>query len=125
MAELTYSQLQQGVTGLSKDITKASGPIRARAQVIDEEAQDTSRVAQQIGSMGVDPETTSETQELARIMKGVSDAAIAYASAGDTTAKTANAAFAQGAASHGGIQGAHRRSTVDMTNLKAEWFRQE
>ncbi|MFD5899151.1 hypothetical protein [Streptomyces sp. NPDC060366] len=125
MADMTYSQLQQAVTGLSKDITKASGAIRGRAQVMDEEAQDTARVAQQIGGMGVDPATTSETQELARIMKGVSEAAIAYASAGDTTAKTANAAFAQGVASHGGIQEAHRRSTVDMSNLKPEWLRQE
>jgi hypothetical protein len=125
MADLTYKQLQTAVTNLSKDVTRATDAIRAKAQKIEEEAKDTSHVAEVIGGMGVDPYTTSETRDLSRLMNGVSEAAIEYASAGDTTAKYATAAYDQAHTTHGGIQEAFTRAPVDMTNLNREWLRQE
>lgn len=125
MADLTYKQLQQEVAALSQSITRSSDAIRVRAQTIDEEAQDTSRVAEQIGGMGVDPYTVAETRDLSRLMKGVSEAVIAYAAAGNTTAKTATAVYIQAHNTHGGIQEAFTRAPVDMSNLNREWLRQE
>lgn len=125
MAELTYKQLQRIVTDLAKEVTKGSDAIRSAAQRIDDEAQDTARVAEMIGSMGVDTETIAETHELSKIMRGVSEAAIAYASAGDTTAKAAQAAHDQARASHGGIQEAYSRAPVDISGMKRDWLRQE
>lgn len=125
MADLTYKQLKQATAGLGKDVTRAAEAIRARAQWIDEEAQDTSRTAEMIGGMGVDPSTTSETREISKIMRGVSEAAIAYASASDTTAKAASAASTQAHTTHSGIQEAVSRSSVDVRGLNREWLRQE
>lgn len=125
MADLTYKQLQKTVTDLAKDVTRGSEAIHAAAQRIDGEAQDTARVAEMIGGMGVDTATVAETRELSKITQGVSEAAIAYASAGDNTAKAAQAAHDQARASHGGIQEAYSRATVDISNLKREWLQQE
>jgi hypothetical protein len=125
MPDLTYKQLQAAVTGLTKDVTRATQAIHAKADQISDEAQDTSRVAEMISRMGVDPATTSETQDLSRLMRGVSDAAISYASAGDTTARAAGAAHDQAKATHGGIQEAVSRSSVDVQGVNREWFRQQ
>lgn len=125
MADLTYKQLQKAVTDLAKDVAKGSETIRTVAQQIDEEAQDTARVAEAIGGMGVDRDTVSETSELSKIMRGVSEAALAYASAGDNTTKAAKAAYDQAHTTHNGIQEAYSRSTVNISNLNREWLRQE
>jgi uncharacterized protein YoaH (UPF0181 family) len=125
MADLTYKQLQKAVTDLAKDVAKGADAIRTVAQQIDEEAQDTARVAEAIGGMGVDRDTVAETSELSKIMRGVSEAALAYASAGDNTTKAAKAAYDQAHATHNGIQEAYSRSTVNISNLNREWLRQE
>jgi hypothetical protein len=126
MADLTYKELQKAVTDLKRDVTRASEAIRTKAKKIEEEAQDTSRVAEMIGGMGVDSSTTSETRDLSRIMKGVSEAAIAYASCGDTTARAASAAYDQAHTTHGGIQEAVSRAPVDrIHDVNREWLRQE
>lgn len=126
MPDLTYKQLKQAVQGLQKDVLRASDAIRARAKQIDEEAQDTARVAEMIGSMSVDTATVSETRELSRIMRGVSEDAIAYASAGDTTAKAATAASDQAHTTHNGIQEMVTRAPVDgIHDVNRDWFRQE
>jgi uncharacterized phage infection (PIP) family protein YhgE len=125
MADLTYKRLQKAVTDLAKDVAKGSEAIRSAAQWIDEEAQDTSRVAEAIGGMGVDRETVSETHELSKAMRGVSEGAIDYASSGDTTTKAAKAAYDQAHTTHNGIQEAYSRSSADVSNLNREWLRQE
>ncbi|MFE4915821.1 hypothetical protein ACFRCX_30415 [Streptomyces sp. NPDC056652] len=125
MAELTYKQLLKAVTDLQKDVTRSSEAIRVKAQQMDEEARDTARIAEMIGGMGVDSDTISETRDLSRLMNGVSEAAIAYASAGDNTAKAAKAAYDQAHATHGGIQEAFARAAVDMTSLDRDWLRQD
>lgn len=125
MADLTYKQLQHAVTDLQKNVARAADAISSRAQRIDEEAKDTARVAELIGAMGVDTSTVAETSELARITRGVSEAAIAYASTADTTARAALAAHEQARASHDGLQEAYNRAPVDVSNLKREWLRQD
>ncbi|WP_331764853.1 hypothetical protein [Streptomyces sp. NBC_01238] len=125
MADLTYKQLQKAATDLAKDVAKGAEAIRTAAQWIDEEAQDTSRVSEAIGGMGVDRDTVSETSELSKIMRGVSEAAIAYASCGDNTTKAAKAVYDQAHTTHNGIQEAYSRTSVDMSNLNREWLRQE
>jgi uncharacterized phage infection (PIP) family protein YhgE len=126
MADLTYKQLLKQVTDLATSVTKGAESVRTAARRIDMDAQDTRRVAEMISLMGVDPATTSETTELARIMQGVSKASIAYASAGDTTAKQAQASAAQARTTHSGIQEAVDRSPVDrIHDVHHDWFRQQ
>ena len=127
MADLTYKQLQAAVTAVAKDVTRASEAIRGEARRIDEEATDTARIADVISSLRVDKATVAETRELSRIMAGLSEAAIAYATCGDTTAKTAQAAHDQNHSSHDGIHHAVQRSSVgrDIHDLDREWLRQE
>ena len=126
MPDITYKQLQAAVTGLGKTVTQGADAIRARAKEIDDEAQDTARVAEMIGGMRIDTDTVSETRELSRIMRGVSDAAIVYAACADTTAKYAQAAHDQAHATHDGIQEAVSRSPVaSIHDVDREWFRQE
>ncbi|WP_331756592.1 hypothetical protein [Streptomyces decoyicus] len=125
MPDITYKQLKAAVEDLAKEVNRASDAIRARAQQIDEEAKDTARIAEMIASMGVDTETVGETRDLSRLMNGVSEAAIAYASAGDNTAKSASAAAIQAHTTHGGIQEAVSRAPVDVRGLDREWLRQD
>ncbi|MGV9278073.1 hypothetical protein [Streptomyces griseosporeus] len=127
MAELTYKQLQQKVATLQRDVARAAEAIRARAREIDEEARDTARVADCIAALRVDNTTIAETREVSRIMAGLSEAVIAYATAADTTAKTAQAAHDQNQASHGGIHGAAGRSPVGAAiyDVNREWLRQQ
>lgn len=125
MADITYKQLKAAVENLAKEVNRASDAIRAKAQQIDEEAKDTARIAEMIAGMGVDTATVGETRDLSRLMNGVSEAAITYASAGDNTAKSASAAAIQAHVTHGGIQEAVSRSPVDVRNLDREWLRQD
>jgi hypothetical protein len=127
MPDLTYKQLQAAVTNLAKDTTRASEAIKGEAQKIDEQATDTARTAESIAALRVDKATVAETRELARIMAGLSEAVLAYATAGDTTAKTAQAAHDQNQASHDGIHEAVQRSTVgrDIYDVDREFLRQE
>lgn len=126
MPELTYAQLQKAVTTLSKTIARDAEAIREHAKTISDEAKDTARTAEQIAALHVDRATVAETHELAKIMEGVSEAVIAYAAAGDTTARQAQAAHEQNRSSHDAINQAVARSTADgIHDVSREWFRQE
>ncbi|MEU9998117.1 hypothetical protein [Streptomyces sp. NPDC050848] len=126
MAELTYRQLCTAVAELEKSIVSSSDAIQANAAWMDEEAQDTARVADMIATMNVDRYTVGETQALARIMRGVSEAALAYASAGDTTAKAVSIVGAQARTTHEGVQERVSRSNVDgIHDVHRDWFEQE
>lgn len=125
MADLTYAQLKAAVDALAKNVAQDSEKIRVFARQVADEATDTARVAEGIGAKGVDKETVAETQQLSKLMHGLSQAAIEYASAGDTTAKAARAAHSQTQRTHAGIQEAFTRSPVDLSNLDREWLRQE
>lgn len=127
MPELTYAQLAGQVNNLAKTIAKDGEAIQGLARNIADEAADTGRVADCIGAMRVDRATIGETSQLSKIMAGVSEAAIAYASAGNTTVKAAQAAQAQNKSSHYGIGEAAGRSPVgrEIYDVNREWFRQE
>ncbi|QGZ53351.1 hypothetical protein GPZ77_34540 (plasmid) [Streptomyces sp. QHH-9511] len=126
MADLTYRQLRTAVAELEQSVTRSADAIRAKAQWIDEEAQDTSQVAEMIATKSVDRNTVGETHALARIMRGLSDAVIAYASAGDTTAKAAQAVGDQARLTHDGINEQVSRSSVDrIHDVHRDWFEQE
>lgn len=125
MPDLTYNQLKAAVDTLAKTVAKDGEKIRVFAQQIHKEAVDTGRVADGIGSLGVDKETVAETHLLSRLMHGLSEAAIHYASATDGTSKSAAAASGQATRTHAGIQEAFRASPVDLSNLNREWLRQQ
>lgn len=123
MAGLTYKELRREVRALAKDIQQATDRHQATARRQNAEARDTRHVADQITMLRVDQATVAETREVARIMKGLSDAALAYATACEETGRAAKAAEEQAVTDHGGIQEAVDRSPVPMAN--ASWYRQE
>jgi hypothetical protein len=126
MADLTYSQLEKAVADLQKTVTRAAEAIRVQAQHADEEARDTAHTSELIANMGVDTPTVTETLDLSRLMNGVREASIAYASASDTTARTAKAAGEELHRSHSGVREALLRSPVTgIENLSTEWLRKE
>lgn len=125
MAELTYKQLLKEVADVRNEVVRGAEAIRKESARIDDEAKDTASIAEMIAGMGVDTSTVAETRELSKIMAGLSKATIAYANAGDTTAKMADAAHQQARTTHAGIQEAYTRSPVDLQGLNREWLRQE
>lgn len=122
MSDLTYKHLQTQVADLEKAILGDGEAIARSAQQIKDEATDTARVADMIGMKRVDTATINETRELSKIMAGLSDAAIAYAAAGDDTAAAARAAGDQARTTHAGIQEAVSRAPVDVRNLDRDWL---
>lgn len=127
MSDLTYAQLAKATAALAKDITRSSEAIHTHAKNIADEAQDTARTAESIAALRVDSATVAETREVARLMDGIAGAATAYAAAGDTTARAAQAAHDQNKASHSGIGEAVSRSTVgrDIYQTDRTWLTQE
>lgn len=127
MPDLTYAQLAKATAGLAKDVTRSAEAIRGHAKAIAAEALDTARVAESIGAMKVDTTTVAETRELARHMDALAGATTAYASAGDTTARAAQAAHDQNKTSHSGIGEAAARSSVgrEVYDVDRGWLTQE
>lgn len=125
MPDLTKTQLQAAVTKLAKTSTRTAEAIQAWGQSLNDEARDTAGVAEGIAGLGVDADTVSETRELARSLTGIQDAATAYASTANNTARAATASHEQIRTTHDGIQEAYRRSPVDMSNLNRDWLQQE
>lgn len=125
MAQIKNKQLQQAITALGKNVTRDAEAIRSAALAIREDAQDTSRVAEQIAGLGVDPESVGETRDLAKAMEAVGQASDAYSSASDNTARMAQAAVTQARASHDGIHEAVSRSPVDVSGLNRSWITPE
>src|SRR5688572_18116785 len=112
MAELTYKTLVAAVQAKEKKLIRNAESVKRAADIITEHADDTARDADALGAKSVDRDSLSDCQELSRIIRGVSDAAIAYASKGADTAKAAQAAADQARTTHAGIQEAFDRSTV-------------
>lgn len=125
MADLTYNQLTTAIYDLQHRVLRDAEEIRIQALKIEEIADDTTRVAEMIGSMKVDPYTVGETRDLAGILLGIGGAAHSYAAAADVTARTAAAAVEQARTTHGGIDEAVSRAPIDVHDVDREWFRQE
>lgn len=122
-ADLTYRQLLRETRALAREVHKDTDAHRRLAAKQDEEAKDTGRIAEQIVALGVDAATVAETREVARIMRGLSVHALAYATAADEASRAAKAAEHEAVTTHGGIQEAVDRSTVPMA--KAAFYAQE
>lgn len=127
MPDLTYAQLAEATAALARDITRSSEAIRVHAKNIDDEAKDTTSVAESIAALKVDSATVAETREVARIMAGLSEAVLAYVSASDNTARAAQGANDQNKASHAGIGEAIHRSPVgrEIYDTDRTWLTQE
>lgn len=127
MPDLTYKQLAKAVQDVAKDSMRSAEAIREHAERISQHARDTARIADQIGARRVDQATIGETQQLSKIMDGLTEAAIKYASAADTTAKQAQAAHAANRTSHERINEAAGRSPVgaEIYDVHNRWFEQE
>jgi hypothetical protein len=127
MPDLTYAQVAKQTAALAKDVARSAEAIRTHARDIDAEAKDTARVAECIGALRVDTATVAETREVARIMAGLSEASLAYATAAVTTARAAQTAHDQNKASHHGIGEAAARSPVgrEIYDVERAWLTQE
>lgn len=127
MPDITYRALAKAVSDLAKTSARNAETIHANAAWISDEARDTARIADQIGARHVDNNTVAETHEVSKMMQGLSDAVLAYASAGDNTSRAAAAAHAANRDSHDGINEAVSRSTVgrDIHNIDRGWFERE
>lgn len=120
---LTYRQLLREARDLARGVRRATESHKKMATVLDGEAKDTGRIAEQIAALHVDTATVAETREVARIMQGLSTSALAYASAADEASRAATAAEQQTVTDHGGIKEAADRSPVPMADRR--WYTQE
>ncbi|MCX4673632.1 hypothetical protein OG453_44560 [Streptomyces sp. NBC_01381] len=126
MSDLTYKALVAQVNAYEKNLAKSAEQIRTQAKIIDDDAQDTGRVADQIAGKSVDPETVGETRDLMKITAGVSEGAIEFAAAADDTSKQAKASAEQAKTTYGGLQEAMDRSTlIGKYDISADWLQQE
>ncbi|MFM9780455.1 hypothetical protein [Streptomyces scabiei] len=126
MADLTYKQLLRQSTTLARQIVRDAEGVRKVSGQIEQEADDTARLSQMIAAMKVDPATVSETLDLAKIMRGLSEAAIKYAAGSDDTAKAAQATYDETRNAHGGINQAVNSSNVTgIHDVHRDWFTQE
>lgn len=126
MPDSTYDQLVTDVTALAQQVVRDADTLRAWGQHIDTEAKETARISDQIGARRIDPDTVAETRELSKQLAGLSEGAIAYASASDNTAAAARAAHDQAKASHSAISEAVRRSpATNIHEVDNTWFTQE
>ncbi|MCX5001005.1 hypothetical protein [Streptomyces longwoodensis] len=122
----TYKQLLADVTELAHQVVRDADALRAWGQYIDTEATDTARIADQIGGRRIDPDTVAETRQLSQLLAGLSEQAIAYASAGDTTAAAARGAHQQAQASHAQIRDAVNASpATNIHDVDHTWLTQE
>jgi membrane protease subunit (stomatin/prohibitin family) len=120
---LTYRQLLRATRSMARDVRRATETHKKMAAAMEAEARDTGRIAEQIAALKVDTATVSETREVARIMRGLSTTALAYANAADEASIAAKAAEQQTITDHSGIQEAADRSPVPMADRT--WYRQE
>lgn len=127
MPELTYSGLKAAMNNLEKKVARSADAIRAEAKAIDDEAAATARDAESIASLRVDKTSVAETHELAKIMRGLSEAIIGHAAAAGITAKQARAVRAQNQTSHGQINEAMARSTAgpEVYDVNRQWVTPE
>lgn len=125
-SDLTHGHLKRIVATFAKVAAQDAEAIRVLAKTIDDEAKDTARIADGIAALHVDTDTVAETHELAKILAGVSEATITYASGADIASKLAHAAHGTASRTHDGIDEAFARSTAtDVYDLNRSWLSQE
>ncbi|MEV7600469.1 hypothetical protein AB0O91_24150 [Kitasatospora sp. NPDC089797] len=122
-SDLTYRELKREVRKLSRDLRRDTATFKTLATAQDTAAKETGRIAEQIAALKVDAATVAETHEVARIMQGLSNAAIAYATSAEEAGRAAAAAEQQAHTDHDGIQQAVTSSRVPMADRT--WYTQE
>jgi hypothetical protein len=125
MADMTYTQLVKAITTFEKLLLQDAERIRSNAEAMDQMAGDTAREADVLGALAVDPFTVAEAKEVAKVLRGVGTAVLAYSAAGNTTARVAAAAAEQARTTHAGIKEQVGRAPVDITGVNREFLRQE
>ncbi|MEU3407501.1 hypothetical protein ABZ766_26635 [Streptomyces sp. NPDC006670] len=126
MADLTYKALVRKIEAKEKALARNAESVKRAAENIKMLADDTASDADALGAKSVDRDSLSECQELAKIIRGVSDNAIRYASMTADTARVAKAAGDQARTTHGGFQEAFDRSSVSgLEKVSRDWFEQE
>ncbi|MER6640989.1 hypothetical protein ABT285_36345 [Streptomyces microflavus] len=123
MAETTYRKLRAQVQELALLVAADAETIRQIGQRADQNAQTVARVADQLAGLEVDNHTTGEAKDTARIMRGLSQSAIATASAADTVQGAARAADAQARRSHEGID--EQVGAMGVPMARAAFYEQE
>jgi hypothetical protein len=123
MADLTYQELRMQVQALAQKVAVHGEQIRLAGQQARTNAQLVARHADSLANLEVDPQTTGEAKDTARIMNGLTTASVAAASATDSTVASARAADAQARASHDGI--AENVNAMVVRMAKAAFYKQE
>lgn len=123
MAETTYRALRAEVQKVANSVAKDGETIRGIGQRADQNAGHVAYVADQLAGLEVDTNTTGEAKDVARIMRGVSTAAIAAASAADNVRGAARAADAQAQKSHEGID--EQVNAMGVPMAKAVFYTEE
>jgi len=125
-AEITYKALVRATEAKEQALARNAESVKRAADTITEHADDTAKDADALGAKSVDRDSIAECQELSRIIRGMSEAAISYAAKGVDTAKAAKAAGDQARTTHAGFQEAFDRSTVtNLEDVSRDWFEQE
>ncbi|MFG2234874.1 hypothetical protein ACGFNX_33615 [Streptomyces sp. NPDC048723] len=126
MAELTYKALVKRTQDKEKALARNAEGVKKAADNIKELADDTASDADALGAKSVDRDSLAECQELAKVIRGVSEGALTYASKTSDTAKAAKAAGDQARTTHAAFQEAFDRSDVDgLEKVSRDWFEQE
>ncbi|MYS33713.1 hypothetical protein K388_07197 [Streptomyces sp. KhCrAH-43] len=126
MAELTYKVLVRKTEDKERALARNAEGVKKAADTIKELADDTASDADALGAKSVDRDSLADCQELAKVIRGVSDGALTYAAKAADTAKAAKAAGDQARTTHAGFQEAFDRSDVtDLEKVSRDWFEQE
>ncbi|WUT01727.1 hypothetical protein OHA46_33765 (plasmid) [Streptomyces sp. NBC_00708] len=126
MAELTYKVLVRKTEAKEKALARNAEAVKQAADTIKELADDTASDADALGAKSVDRDSLADCQELAKVIRGVSDGALTYAAKTADTARAAKAAGDQARTTHAGFQEGFDRSDVtDLENVFRDWFEQE
>lgn len=126
MADISMNQFLRAVAAFSQQVSANAEATRGWALFIETEGDDTGRVAEMIAAKRVDPDTVSETHELARIMRGLSEQAIQYAATSDTTVRLAKASHDEVMSTHHGIGEQVNASTASgIYDASNDWLRVE
>lgn len=126
MADLTYKALVRKTQAKEKALARNAESVKTAAENIKALADDTASDADALGAKSVDRDSLAECQELAKVIRGVSQGAIDYAAKTADTAKAAKAAGDQARSTHAGFQEAFDRSSVDgLEKVSRDWFEQE
>ncbi|MFE5886745.1 hypothetical protein [Streptomyces hydrogenans] len=123
MANTTYRELRAAVQQLADFVAQDGEAIRQIGLIAAANAREVAQTADSLARVEVDTYTTGEAKDVARIMSGLSTAAIATASAADSVGAAARATDAQARKSHEGID--EQVNAMGVPMAKAAFYEQE